>query len=624
VALLVGPPPPELARELEQVRSRARGLSDYLRTTNAPFPEDFPRADILSISTELAELPDGTAQGCQPPLEYADMRLADIRSLHFPAISPPHVPEGDHAPALAREEGLDRDLSGLMVAVATARRVANRIAAIEPEESPPEPSVPREIVSGLEGAESKGARLEEDLTAAREDFDKAARVGSDRADQFRRTLTDAKVVAGLSRVELAQENITPAWLKRFGGWLSDYPIRLEDAGRALEVSVDVVETVHGGWRKYSRRLTDALYSSIREFAADLQGLGRRLGETRQNTVPVESFVISKVRSKILAGQAPPVEWAPFVDELDMSATPLKDLSPVHTLTALRILHLSRTAVSDLSPLRGLTGLEALTLASTNVSDLSALRTATNLEHLVLTSTKVRDLSPLQGLTALRDLYAAFTQVTDLSVVQFLTALETLDLTETQITDVSPLSSLAALQTLSLCHTNVADFSPLSSLTALRRLNLSYTKMSDVSLLKNLTVLENLDLSHTQVSDLSPLNHLSALENLRLNSTPVADLSPLRSLKALHSLSAYSTRVDDLSPLKSLISLQSLDLAITQVSDLSPLLGLTALTHLDVRMTRVSDLSPLIGLKSLRTLNIRGTMVTDASMLAHRKDLQIQS
>jgi hypothetical protein len=340
VALLVGPPPPELARELEQVRSRARGLSDYLRSANAPLPEDFPKADILAIAAEMAELPDGTAQGCLSPLEYADTRLADIRSLHFSADVPPHLLTGDHPPALTREEGLDRDLSGLMVAVATARRVANRIAATEPEERPPEPSVRRETGSGLEEAESKGARLEQDLTKAREEFDKVARPSSERADQFRRTLTDARVVAGLSRVELAQENIIPAWLRRFGGWLSDYPTRLEDTGRALEVSVDVVETVHGGWRKYSRRLTDALYSSVREFAADLQGLGRRLSEPRQTTVPVASFAISKVRPKLLAGQAPPVEWASFVDELDLSSTPLKDLSPLHT---------------ELDPIRGTTG-----------------------------------------------------------------------------------------------------------------------------------------------------------------------------------------------------------------------------------------------------------------------------
>ena len=156
------PPPTELARELAQVRERARALADNLRSTNAPFPEDFPKEDISAIAAQMFELVDGTAQGCLPPLEYADMRLSDIRSLHFPATTSSQTLGGDHAPTLARDEGLDRDLSGLIVSVATARRVANRIAAIEFEEKGPEPSVSRIGVAGLADLESKGARLEED------------------------------------------------------------------------------------------------------------------------------------------------------------------------------------------------------------------------------------------------------------------------------------------------------------------------------------------------------------------------------------------------------------------------------------------------------------------------------
>ena len=263
MALMLGPPPPELARELEQVRARAQALAAYIESANTPFPEDFPKADILAVTEEMADLPDGTAQGSLPPLEYADMRLADIRSLHFPAIDPVHAPKGDQRPALARNEGLDRGLSGLMVAIATARRVANRIAAVEPEEKSPEPSVPREAVSGLAETESKGVRVGDELVEARHDFDEVALPASEPADHFRRTLTDAKIVAGLSRVELAQENIIPAWLRRFGGWLSNYPARLEQTGHALKVGVDVAETVHGGWRKFNKKLTDAVYLAAR-------------------------------------------------------------------------------------------------------------------------------------------------------------------------------------------------------------------------------------------------------------------------------------------------------------------------------------------------------------------------
>jgi Leucine Rich repeats (2 copies) len=424
----------------------------------------------------MSELPDATAQGTLPPLEYADMRLADIRSLHFPAIDPARSLSGDQQPVLTRDEGLDRDLSGLMVAIATARRVANRIAATEPKAKPPEPSVPRESVPNLAEIESEGFRVGDELLETRNEFDGIALPESDSADRFRRTLTDAKIVAGLSRVELAQKDITPARLGRFGWWLSDYPARLEHAGRALEVGVDIAETVHGGWRKFKKKLTDSTYSSLREFATDLQDLGRRLGERRRTVEQVEAFAISKVKPKILFGEAPPVEWVPFIDELNLSNTSLNDLSPLRTLTVLRSLDLASTAISDLHDLQTLVALESLDLSHTQISDVSPLTTLTTLLSLDLSRTQVADLSPLQTLTALRNLNLSGTQVADLSALRALTALQSLHLFETQVADLSPLKTLVALRDLGLYGTRVTDLSPLHTLIGLRRLDLSSTRI----------------------------------------------------------------------------------------------------------------------------------------------------
>jgi Leucine-rich repeat (LRR) protein len=667
VPLLLGPPPTELARELAQVRYRARALADYIQSTNAPFPEDFPKADILAIAAEMIELPDGTAQGCLPPLEYVDVRLSDIRSLHFPATTPAQAPGGDHAPVLARDEGLDRDLSGLIVAVATARRVANRIAAIEPEEKVPESSVSRDRVSELVDLESKGARLKEGLTESRGDFDECAVRGSEHADQFRRTLTDAKVIAGLSRIELAQQNIIPAWLRRFGGWLSNYPTRLEDAGRVLEDGVDVATTVHGGWRKLKSRLTDAVYSSLHEFSIDLQGLGRRLEERRTITGQAESFSLSKLKLKILAGETPPETWTKFVDELDFSRSPLRELTPLKGLTKLQSLNLSRAPIIDLAPLCGLTGLENLDLSGTEVTDLAALESLTALQSLRVASTPVNDLSPIRALTALQLLDLAFTRVTDfsglqslpalrslylggdkitdlsalrgmkdleslylacdrvtdLSPVRNLIALQTLHVSGSNITDISPLRNLTALQTLVL-SAKCSDLSPLKTLTALTSLNLTLRSLTDVSPLQTLTTLQTLTLFQSGVSDLSPVQSLTSLQRLSFFGSPVSDISPLRTLTRLKSLDLSQTKVSDLSPLKSLTALTNLDLGFTRTSDVSPLKGLTALETLDLQNTPISNLAPLAGLRSLRVLNIRGVREADISVLAHLETLRIET
>jgi Leucine-rich repeat (LRR) protein len=184
------------------------------------------------------------------------------------------------------------------------------------------------------------------------------------------------------------------------------------------------------------------------------------------------------------------------------------------------LDLSHTPVSDVSPLAGLTALEGLGLTHTQVSDVSPLAGLTHMEILDLSFAPVSDASPLAGLTALRVLNLSHTQVSDASPLAGLTALRVLSLSHTQVSDVSPLAGLTALRALNLSHTQVSDVSPLAGLTALLVLNLSHTQVSDVSPLAGLTHMETLDLSFAPVSDASPLAGFTALRALNLLNTPV--------------------------------------------------------------------------------------------------------
>jgi hypothetical protein len=65
-------------RELHEVASDAVVLADELAKANR-LPSDFPAAQLLELLTELQKLPDGTAEGCRQPLEYARTRLPAIR-----------------------------------------------------------------------------------------------------------------------------------------------------------------------------------------------------------------------------------------------------------------------------------------------------------------------------------------------------------------------------------------------------------------------------------------------------------------------------------------------------------------------------------------------------------------
>nr|MBW4092772.1 leucine-rich repeat domain-containing protein [Pseudomonadota bacterium] len=144
-------------------------------------------------------------------------------------------------------------------------------------------------------------------------------------------------------------------------------------------------------------------------------------------VPPPDFDLDRVRQMVLAGEAPPADWRPFILALDFQETGLRQLAPLAGLTALQNLNLWNTRVRDVAPLAGLSALRSLVLGGAQVSDVA----------------------PLAGLAALQSLDLSFTQVSDAVPLARLTALQNLTLSNTQVSDAAPLAGLTALQSLDL-------------------------------------------------------------------------------------------------------------------------------------------------------------------------------
>ena len=193
--------------------------------------------------------------------------------------------------------------------------------------------------------------------------------------------------------------------------------------------------------------------------------------------------------------------------LDVTSTPVSDLTPLAGLSALQSLNVSETQVTDLGPLAGLSALQTLTVSNTGV----------------------RNLAPLAGLPALQTLSLKGTYVTDLTPLADLSGLQTLDVTNTKVSDLTPLAGLSALQTLDVTNTKVSDLTPLARLSDLQMLHVGGTPVSDLGPLAGLSALEKLNADRSKVSDLAPLAGLSALRWLNVSATRVRDLSPLIAL-----------------------------------------------------------------------------------------------
>lgn len=212
---------------------------------------------------------------------------------------------------------------------------------------------------------------------------------------------------------------------------------------------------------------------IAAFAADVPELRRyveRVSEVlagirrkplRDPGEPPPGFDMDKVHEMILAGIAPPADWAPWVTKLSfIGKKELVDLSPLMGLTALRHLDLWSTGVTDLTPISGTTGLQRLETSRTAVTDLTAISGATGLQRLVIIGTGVTDLTPISGATGLQSLNICGTGITDLSPIERFTALDDLDASDLDDVTKWPENWPASLRQLNLRRSNWPGGRPL--------------------------------------------------------------------------------------------------------------------------------------------------------------------
>jgi len=229
--------------------------------------------------------------------------------------------------------------------------------------------------------------------------------------------------------------------------------------------------------------------------------------------PPPDFDIEKVRGLVLAGEAPPVAWRPWIHDLDFDGEDLLSLVPIADLGALKTLTLNSTPVSDLVPLARLTALERLDIRSTPVRELNPIADLVALTSVDIGNTDVTDLKPLAGLTKLLKLDIGGTKVINLMPLASLKSIQRLDLYATLIDDLAALSSLLSLQYLVLAETKINDLSPLSRLVAIQMLDLKGTRVRSLAPLVHMTALRTLDLRGTSVGNLEPLAHLRNLKRV---------------------------------------------------------------------------------------------------------------
>ncbi len=508
-------PPESLAIELREVARDANALVEvFNRGFNFPLPSEFPKDQLIDICKSLVQLPEGTAEGCRAPLDYARHRLPAIRREYI--LSEELSARTESAPALTRGETLDLRLGTLISSVTTALDEYRRLAAEEAiTESKPEASIaPPE--GAIADATIEAANLDSNIADAQANVEAVARPESRPADDLKRQLRDARGLNRLAFAEIRMPRVVVSWLRKSVDALKEYPDLIRTTTSGLRIGTDIIgiglERWHEIERDLGRFVVDQMHRTwdALDKVADVLETRRRKGSGTAK-LP-DDFDLDVARKLILEGKSPPKPWRPFIVELDFGGEKgLKNLSPLAGLTNLQHLDLNNTQVSDVAALAGLTNLQRLDLNNTQVSDVAALAGLTNLQSLALGDTQVSDVAALAGLLSLQSLSLGHTQVSDVAALASLTSLQSLTLWGTQVSDVAALAGLTNLQSLDLWDAPVSDVAALAGLTNLQNLDLGDAPVSDVAALAGLTNLGSLDLRGTRVRDFTALRHIQGLE-----------------------------------------------------------------------------------------------------------------
>jgi len=287
-----------------------------------------------------------------------------------------------------------------------------------------------------------------------------------------------------------------------------------------------------------------------------------------NELKTMHFISSLELNGVPARDLAPVGSLVQLRELKMLQLPNRflDIRPLEKLVNLQKLTIIQFLVQDLSALRGMTSLRYLDLTATPVSDVSPLRDVQTLEELRIDQRSAPGLTTLASghLKRLHIIHAdGIPDPIELSPVADLKTLETLDITPARLLTLTPLRSLSNLSELIITGTAVSfqdlknysvhlqDPAAIAELHNLKKLGLAWVDIQDTDCLEGLRGLEQIYINQTPVSDIRTLGTLVSLRSVQLAGTRVVDIAPLLNLTMLKTLIIQETpaRLDVITELK---------------------------------------------------------------------------
>lgn len=437
-------PSTEYLLELDQVASAADRLKDFLADNPNMLPLGFPTGSVLTLCVALSQLPRGSVEGSVILLETGREQYPNIRRNFIP-----QEPDGSEVdpeiPPVFRGGDLDKMINDLYVAIGTAIDEYKSEYGDDFEDgiSKDQP-IERRSEFGLEDSSDKTKRAEEAIEELNDQLATRDQKKSEEEARFNRALVDTDSELKAARATASMPHPKPNLLSRLGTVISKAPEGLIATGRAAQIASDAGQPIVdasitiwlGAWNAVLETVTTA-GKAIEESGKRLRQwrdgdkFANRSNQDRGTTDLSQLLNPDELCISILRGEGLPSQLYPLIEELEFQGT-----KHLHWLDVRK----SCEIISKCS------NLKLLNLTSSPIQDLSFLKGLTNLKNLVLSSTEVIDLEPLVYLRSLEQLNLnGARHIVDISVLQYAKELQDIGLRNTSVVSLTPLFELPNLE-----------------------------------------------------------------------------------------------------------------------------------------------------------------------------------
>lgn len=224
------------------------------------------------------------------------------------------------------------------------------------------------------------------------------------------------------------------------------------------------------------------------------------------------------------------------------------------------------SMSNLTPLKSLTGLRLLDLTDNSISNIDSLLGNTELEELYLGHNAMESLPSLRGFTKLKIVDLSYNALTNVTAISGCPTIERLNLANNRLTSVSAVGALVDLVYFNASNNKIDEVSALEGCTKLETFLMESNVLVTIDFLANVHTIREVDIDYNDVLAVPDFPEDCMLETFSGAHNFLEDLSGLAGLQYLVYVNADHNNIRDIDVLIDCPRLAKVDVFGTYITD----------------------------------------------------------